>query len=187
MKLKLILASAILTLSSTMVSAQNWAGFYAGGFATSSEHTMSNSLTVFSDGAIGGGVFGGYNYYVSPNIVLGGEVYYDATRYTTFPFFSTDLEGQYGIRGRVGWDMGNTLLYGALGADFGMFDVVGSPPGFASTLSGYSAAIGLEHMIATNLSVRAEYSYTQYNEYLPFFSGYTPSVRAIRLGVAYHF
>lgn len=187
MRLRHIFTTTLLAISSvTGANAQSWAGFYAGAYAASNDFSMEISPTVYGNTSISGGIFGGYNYQVSPNYILGGEVYYDATAGNTFPFLSAELNGQYGIRGRAGYVMGNSLIYGAVGVDFGMFDVTGSPPGASETVTGYSGALGLEHMLSNQLSVRAEYSYTQYEEYFVF-PGFTPTVKSIRLGMAYHF
>ena len=135
---------------SEYLPAITWTGFYVGingGAAFTDEDTSDNDDTVFV-----GGFHAGYNWQKHGAWVFGieGDVN-----------FADDVEYIATIRGRLGYAMGSTLLYGTGGAAF-----LGVDNEFSDddTLEGWVAGAGLEHKIRQNVSVGVEGLYYNYGD-----------------------
>lgn len=182
-------ATAIVAASAVTASAQNWSGFYAGLSGTS--HGSDLSLPVpgpdFSASSVDPGIFLGYNYQPNPSWVIGGELSYDTYDTSFFPGFPVETGGMFQARLRLGYDMGNLMPYAAAGYAAARMNVVGAP---AQTEDGWSLGLGLEYMIGTNMSVRAEYTFSRFDDVLsPTFlpPGHDVTDQALSIGVAMHF
>lgn len=160
-------------------SAQNWAGFYAGGLLSYGSNDIdwteasSPSLGAFSGNFnnTGFGGFAGYNWQ-NGVMVFGVEV--DAQKlngdgsYTGVPgpgSMEAQLNWAAGIRGRVGQDSGTALPYVFLGATWAEAEV--NSVGFSTqtqTHTGVSVGVGVDVMVGTNAFVRAEFSHTRLGE-----------------------
>lgn len=126
----------------------NWSGFYLGG-----EVGSLNSNIRYSGGLVGsispsttaGGIFGGYNYQLPNNFVIGGEVRYDWTRidatYTTLNT-KTDYVGSMALR--VGYAFNTVMPYATFGGAF--TNQIQTFPAIAdtSTRSGWTYGAGIE-------------------------------------------
>ena len=124
----------------------------------------------------------GYNYMVAPNILLGVEA--DISRNNAGAWGLGLNDGSFGqgvldwsgtARGRIGYTANNVLFYGTGG--FAWIDMnftrvqisafnPGAPAGTVETASatrtGWTAGAGVEVGVMPNLTVRAEYRYTDY-------------------------
>lgn len=138
-----------------------------------------------------GGAFGlqaGYNYQTASRIVVGAEadiawLNADDSRKTgmrpTVPFPARsydyrneiDVERTMSLRGKVGYAFDKTLVYvtgGWAWAKADMSAAMYSNGGYRKaggenkTLDGYTVGIGFEHMLSKQLSVRGDYSYTDF-------------------------
>lgn len=144
------------------------------------------------------GVQAGYNHQASNNVVLGVEV--GATglsadeskrRRTVYSVMGAltydsqtkiDVEQMYTLRARAGITQGRTLFYATAGwawarADMD-FEVLSSggyskAGGGTKTLDGYTLGLGVEHRISSQLSLRADYSYTDLGR-ASYYTAYRP-------------
>ncbi len=182
----LIGATSALALMAGTASAQNWSGFYAGGFALTGTNSTDTNPFVYENSDISFGVFAGYNFATSSNIVYGIEAEYDAANYANSAIWPYGVKSAYGLRGRVGYTMGDAMVYGVLGVQSGTYGIMGTT-GADEQLTGYAVGAGLEYFISSALSVRGEYIYTDYGDNSNLFPGFSISSQAIRLGAAYHF
>ena len=190
MKTLTAIATAI-TLSTlgTAASAQDWNGFYVGGSAASTSMNVDFlSLLDYNASDVSSTVFAGYNHQMSSTVVLGIEAEYTFGSMSAFPSFPIDMENTYGVRARVGYTMDSAMIYGALGAEIATFGPWGAPSGISETTAGLSIGLGVEYALNEKMSVRAEYTYTDYGIATPtYFPGYSVTVEKLGLGIAYHF
>jgi opacity protein-like surface antigen len=134
-------------------------GFYVGleyGHV-SGDFTGTNGQTSetfdFDDGSAWGGV-AGYNRQ-SGRMVYGGEI-----RMLHFPDFeafggTTFIEDVTDLRGRVGYVMGDAMIYGALGYSWATFD-----PGLAPNVDvdGLNLGLGAEYNVTDSIFVGADFT-----------------------------
>ena len=114
--------SAAITTTAIAQDAEKWEGFYAGG-RVNMQNLGISGVPVGIDPEINAGVFGGYNYAVAPNFVLGAELGYDSKLDYTVMGTGLDLENNINLRGRGGYAFGNSMLYGSLGYGWTDWDV----------------------------------------------------------------
>jgi outer membrane immunogenic protein len=134
-----------------------WNGPYAGVLVSpgmSGEYEGSTFIPL--DGPFAFGVFGGYN--INPNgpLVFGGEVAYWPTLGDPFGFQDGDeLTNLIDLRARVGFAVGNALVYGAAGWSMGNWydDFFGDD----FSMSGLNYGGGVDMMISDRIFVGAEY------------------------------
>ncbi|QBX99592.1 porin family protein [Rhodophyticola sp. CCM32] len=178
--------SAAVVGTASAQDALQWQGFYGGLEIQSINPDMSSlNLPFGSDENVV--LFGGYNHALGGDWVVGGELSYgsDATA-TAIPGLDLTLEDTITLRGRVGYTIGNVLLYGSLG----YVDTDVSLAGLSGDLSadGPVFGLGFEAMIANNISARIEYSRSSMDLSgggVP--PGFDIDTNAVSLGVAYHF
>lgn len=189
MKHKLFLTAAVLAASTNFATAQSasdWTGFYAGVTASSisGESTAGAPFVIASGSGAGLGIMLGYNYAISSNFVVGGELTYSLSS-THLASVNITFEDQASVRLRGGYVMGKTMLYGAVG--YASQKVVF--PGGAPSYSGNGAiyALGVEHMINPHITIRAEYSHAQYDYGVALPPLWEDSVDKLTIGVAYKF
>lgn len=140
------------------VSAQDWGGFYAGLSTTSSSMDMNivGAPAAYSaDDGAALGIFAGYNYVLSNNMVVGGELSYADVSASDYPANPYTVDSLAQLRGRLGYANGNVMPYLAIGYASTDFQVPGGP---STNEEGWSFGIGAEMMVGTNMSLRAEYS-----------------------------
>lgn len=190
MKLTNLFAAAVVAASATTAAAQDaadWGGFYAGLTASSIswETNLGAPGTSFGGNGAGLGILLGYNHALSPSFIVGGELTYSfaESNLGVAPF---TLKDEASLRLRGGYVMGETLLYGAVGYAQANIEAA---PGVDGKGDGTVVAIGIEHMLKPNLTIRVEYSHTEYSDYpitiLP--PTWEDSTDAITVGVAYKF
>ncbi|MDQ0391744.1 outer membrane protein [Labrys monachus] len=175
--------------------AMTWTGFYAGaniGYNFSGDfdtHIVSTRLN--SGSGFSGGVQAGYNMQFNP-IVLGIE---GSINYGSVTDSFAGARGNYGFNGsltpRLGYAMGNLMPYVKAGLAVGDVELKASGASASQTRAGWTAGVGAEYMVTPQISVRAEYNYTDYSRtnytlgLTPASAGYSGS--DIKLGVNYHF
>lgn len=186
----------------------NWTGGYVGiqaGYAWSDGNIHQNNGPGFvetdPDGFLGG-VYAGYNYQMSRNIVIGAEldiVYANvdgsgqifAAPGLPFPggVGTEELNWSGAARLRLGYAIDRFLPYIAGGVAFGDIDISSNTgvPSFGDTFTGWTVGAGLDYAMTTNLLLRAEYRYTDFGtESLP--AGVVDlKTNEVRLGIAYKF
>ncbi len=166
--------AAVLAVASTMAQAQSradWAGWYAGAFLgwTQGETKWAQgALTTpnFDTSGLVAGAFGGYNWQ-SNKLVYGIDAEFGLGEVdgTFFPFpcggtgCTTELNQFATLRARLGTEVGNALIYGALGAAWGTFKLtLGAIPPVTDDSFGWTGAIGYELPLQNNWRLRTEVS-----------------------------
>jgi outer membrane immunogenic protein len=166
----------------------NWTGLYlginVGGGWSRHPFTFDNPAatndTLEGGGAIAGGYIG-YNYQISPWLLVGVEgagawanikqVGMDCTVDVT-AVCTSNIKSLASVRGRAGIVLERALVYGAAGWGFAnasferVFQPGGFPPtsGVSTTLSGISAAAGVEAAITDTLIGRIQYDYYDFGD-----------------------
>lgn len=205
----------------------SWVGGYVGAHAgyldsdidlsgqnLSNLNTMSSS-DLNASGAVGG-VFAGYNWQPSSNLVYGVEAEINATGADksgagvpppSFGFIGggikSEIDWSAALRGRVGYAVDRTLLYVAGGVAFADVSLDGTnrggnpgPFSYSETLTGWTIGAGVEHAFTDNWVARLDYRYSDYgDDSFSFVSGGgTPHrfeldavTHEVKVGIAYKF
>ncbi|MER9920119.1 MULTISPECIES: outer membrane protein [unclassified Mesorhizobium] len=152
-----------------------------------------------------GGVYAGYNYQMSNNIVIGAEldVVYANVDGSGQVFSAPGIPIPGGIateelnwsaaaRLRLGYAVDRFLPYIAGGVAFGDVDISnnGGGPSFGDTLTGWTIGVGLDYAMTDNLLLRGEYRYTDFGT--ESFGGLVNAdvdlkTNEVRFGIAYKF
>ncbi|MGO6852788.1 porin family protein [Rhizobium leguminosarum] len=141
-------------------SAFDWSGFYLGlqGGYTSTHASYLNGSEQDLDGG-STGIYGGYNFQHGP-FIFGIE---NDFNYNWKDGSDVSLKWDGSARGRVGYALDRTLIYGTggLAAAGGEVDV----PGIGKKddiLIGWTAGGGVERALTDNIMMRAEYRYDDF-------------------------
>ncbi len=177
-----------------------WTGFYVG--ADVGGAWANDTVKVYNPGfipgvrdfvnqntnGIVGGLFAGYNYQLSNNIVVGVEGDIEATslKANTSAYFDTLGPGlvvgteqtsenrrwQGSARARLGYAAGNLLFYGTGGwaitgisRTYNWITLPNRTDSFSGTKSGWTLGAGVEYAFNPNWTARAEYRYTSYGAF----------------------
>ncbi|MBI1219445.1 MAG: outer membrane beta-barrel protein [Rhodobacteraceae bacterium] len=184
-----IAAAALLTAANmagavTPAPMVNWSGYYAGGGfggAFARDHIQDNSVgsgtqdynTHFN---LRGGMLAAYGGY---NVQQGAMVYgaeadlsFGATGGDNAAWpFGTDMKARVpvvaSLRGRIGYALGDNLLYATAGFALGRitthyYDVGPTEDSFSHTRAGLTAGVGIEHAFNAKWSGRLEFRYTRF-------------------------
>lgn len=217
---KLLLALSVSLLASSAFAADaivaeaapvfSWTGGYIGlqaGYAWGNGNIDQIGGPGFvdtdPDGFLGG-VYGGYNYQMSNNIVIGAELDVVYTNVdgsgqiflapgVPFPGATAteELNWSGAARLRLGYAADRFLPYIAGGVAFGDIDISNNAggPSFGDTFTGWTIGVGLDYAMTDNLLLRAEYRYTDFgNESFDDFGAEVDlKTNEVRLGIAYKF
>ncbi len=97
------------------------------------------------------------------------------------------INGLATLRGRLGFAVGDLLLYGTAGLAAANLDVDNE----SQTLTGWVAGVGAEYMVTDTVSLKAEYLYTNFGtvEVDGYNNGdeFDIDGSAVRVGVNFHF
>ncbi len=189
-------AAAALLVSTSAFAAEGFGGVYAGGQIGYDSYGIDlddgvDSVSLNADG-IEGGIYVGYNW-LFDRVVVGVEgqaALSDAdTTISTEDFdFSLKAKETYGISARVGTLIGDNALVYVLGGWVNTrfkADAAGLLSGDDSErLNGWRAGVGVEAKVSENVSVRAEYAYSDYEV-----SGdlVEPKNSAFQFGIGWYF
>lgn len=195
-----------------MPVAERWAGFYAGvhaGYATGDADF--DSAAPAPDGSISfdgfiGGVQAGYNWQFN-NLVFGVEgvlSYSDVEGSETLAVgpgsitSTTSTEWAGLARLRAGYALDSILIYGTGGFAFARAEggaiptgLGGGPEFVTETLTGWTAGAGVEAFVTETVSLRGEWTYTDYGSEDFVYDGGTSVVdadaHAFTVGLNFHF
>lgn len=156
---------------------------FAGGYAG-----IQGGYDIFKDqwGAgkwkgVEGGLFLGYNSQVAERVILGVEANLNVTDAKNSTI-NVKTKNDYGISARAGFLASeNIMLYARGGYQRALVGTTGSSHHF----DGWVLGAGIEAGVAENITVRAEYSYTDYKSSASF--GANPNQQNMNVGIAYHF
>jgi opacity protein-like surface antigen len=161
----------------------DWENFNVTGVNTTTGAPITPVSGSFSNAFAG--FQAGYNYMIAPKILLGVEADVSRDNAGAWALGSNDGAFNSGVlqwsgtaRGRIGYAANNVLLYGTGGfawsnADFTRVQIgvgnPGSPAGTVETASatrvGWTGGGGIEVGVMPNLTVKAEYRYTDYGNF----------------------
>jgi outer membrane immunogenic protein len=146
-----------------------------------------------------GGVYVGYNYQFTNNVVLGIDADFAWTGADDQPTFfdaggvpqgvdEIELGWEGAARLRLGYAVDRFLPYIAGGVAFGQLETANQ---FEETNVGWTLGAGLEYAFTDNLIGRAEYRYTDFGDFETnnngFIFGTDLTTNDVRLGIAYKF
>jgi outer membrane immunogenic protein len=155
----------------------DWTGWYGGynvGIGISQTHARTDTAdgsVDLNDAGFTGGVQGGYNWQFDPHWVVGFEsdIGYLGIKRSFQDFNDLDVFGVktnwYGtLRPRLGYTSGPSLFYATGGAAFvnvknSYFDVGQTPLSNSKIATGWTVGGGIETMLGSNWSAKAEYLY----------------------------
>ncbi len=154
----------------------DWTGFYSGAQLGYGDVNASGGLD--GDGAIGG-LHAGYLWDMG-NYVVGGELDYDAADIDLGT--TGDLDSVARAKLKVGYDAGQTLYYGILGAAYADADVGGT--GLSDT--GYVVGAGVDYQVAPQWVVGGEVLYHDFGDDFDN-SGVSVDATTVQMRVSYKF
>jgi outer membrane immunogenic protein len=168
--------------------AYNWSGVYVGaqagyawGKSTYSEPDYDGYFMHYDPKGGFGGLYAGYNWQLSNNVVLGGEVdvYGGSIKGDSLYFYNGSADDDIfgaaklrwagSVRARAGYAVDRFLPYLAGGVAFGQYrygalDTGGDGFSASKTFTGWTAGAGLEYAFTDNLIGRIEYRYTDFGK-----------------------
>lgn len=183
----------------------DWSGFYAGFYAGygAGDNDWTNSSGVPQTGTVDisgafGGVYAGYNWQVDQFVfgLEGSAAFANLTSSWAnmgVNEATLDLNALASARARVGVAFDPVLLYLTGGLAAAQYNGTIDPPGFEEDgwVLGYTVGAGAELKLDDAWSVRAEYTYSDFEAIEPMFTPTTgqdvQAVHAVQVGIAYHF
>jgi outer membrane immunogenic protein len=149
----------------------DWSGPYAGlsyGRIAGDYEEVFGFATDYSSGSAVGG-FVGYNVQRG-QIVYGAELSYSSVSDVVLEGAGDDdtLDSLLDLRGRVGYSLGNALVYGAVGYSRGEWTVNSTGGG---TLSGTSVGVGVDVAVSQRMFVGLDYTSRRMDGSLDSFGG----------------
>ncbi|MBH0238507.1 outer membrane protein [Methylobrevis albus] len=178
----------------------DWNGAYVGGQVGytfgdgTSRDNLGGKKFIENDGFTGG-VYGGYNAMVTPNVVVGGEVEVSTTedsKYTINGVPTTVQQNVGGtVSGRVGYAFDNYMVYGKAGVTVVDADAKFNGGKDSNTHVGGVIGAGVEAALTENITARAEYNYTDTNAKTYVSGAQSQKLdldgHAVKVGVGYKF
>lgn len=152
----------------------DWSGLYIGGNLGWAFGHFDNKAGATTDlgvnaNGIGGGLYSGYNFQVTPNVVVGAEADFTLTdleksRSSGGVTLTSKSDWNSNIRGRVGYAFDRYMVYGAGGLAIADLEVSGNGDSDAKTALGWSLGAGGEALITNNVTARLDYTYQDFGE-----------------------
>lgn len=155
-------------------TAFSWTGPYLGadigyGWGDTSGRYPPGRAGIDTDG-ISGGLYGGYNYQIAPNVVIGGEAdisWADLNGSRTIGNFryKTRMDWNGSVRARVGAAFDRFMVYGTGGIAFASTKLEKEGVGSQSKQNvGWALGAGVEGAITENIVARGEYIYESFGK-----------------------
>jgi outer membrane immunogenic protein len=191
----LLPAAAIALLSATAAAAAPFNGPYVGAALGMDNYELKGSSDgdvidgLSANGAVAG-VYTGYDYAFGTKGFVGGEISADLSgAETTLKLFDLEIKakakGSFGISGRIGTMVNDTTgVYGRLGWVNTKFETVVDGDTNGKTESGVTYGVGVETVLNTKTSLRAEYNIADYGDIL---DGLNVKNSQFKVGVSYRF
>eukprot|EP00903_Cladosiphon_okamuranus_P002076 g2074.t1 len=149
----------------------DWSGIYLGGtlgwnFGHFDNNSGGTSLSTSANG-VGGGLYTGYNFQVTPNVVVGAEADFSLTdlkesRSNGGLNLEAKSNWNSNIRARVGYSFDRYLVYGAGGLALADLEVSAAGDNDSKTALGWTLGAGGEAALTNNITARLEYVYQDF-------------------------
>ena len=183
------------------MSGFDWTGPYVGaslGWGWGNFTTRSTPTGKFENDANGilGGLYGGYNFMFTPNILTGVEGTFDFTNLDDSSTVGgvnvkTGSDWNSTIRGRLGYAFDNFLIYGTGGLALADLDVKAGGAKDSTVALGWTLGAGVESAVSKNVTVRLDYAYENFGQEKFNLGGTTYKTdldnNVVRAGIAYKF
>lgn len=183
------------------VPAFDWSGAYAGaalGWGLGSFTTRSAVTGKFDNdpGGLVGGVYGGYNFMLSPSVLAGFEAdinFTDLNDRTTAGGVSVRTRSDWNssLRARFGYAFDRFLVYGTGGLAIADVGVSANGVKDSTTALGWTLGAGIESAVTDNIILRLDYAYQDFGRESFNLGGTSYSTdlsnNLIRAGIAYKF
>ncbi len=172
--------SAVTAGAAAAQDATDWQGFY-GGFQFDIASPEVDGAPVQLGTGHGGSLFVGYNHAIDANWVVGGELSYgQVSGIPIVPGIELDMEDVITLRGRAGYALGNSLIYGSLGYQQADLTILGT----TVDADGVVFGLGFETMLTETVSARIEYNRSDLD-----LDGVPAGIEGntVSIGVAMHF
>ncbi|MDD7910219.1 porin family protein [Pseudovibrio exalbescens] len=152
-----------------VISQYDWNGAYIGanlgwGFMGFDGDAGTTGALDDNDNGVNVGLYGGYNFMVTPQILLGveGDIAYNDIDQSAGGF-GIESDWNANIRARAGYAVfNNTLLYGTGGVAFADLTATGNGDSDDTTAVGYTVGAGIEQAFTDRISGRVEYLYQDF-------------------------
>lgn len=149
----------------------DWSGAYAGGnlgwvwggFDTVTPTDKFGSAT----NGVSGGVHGGYNFAITPNVITGVELDFQMTdlyakKTRSGATLKSSSAWNSSARARLGYAMDRFLVYGTGGLAIADVHLSANGTSKSKTAVGWTAGAGVESAVTNNVTARIEYLYQDY-------------------------
>ncbi|KZM49654.1 outer membrane protein [Labrenzia sp. OB1] len=179
----------------------DWTGLYVGGnlgwsFGQFDNRAGGNDGLDTDANGVAGGLYTGYNFQVTPNVVVGAEADFSLTdleenKTSNGLTVQSKSDWNSNIRARLGYSFDRYLVYGAGGLALADLEVSGNGDSDSKTALGWTLGAGGEAAITNNLSAKLEYVYQDFGEQDFNLNGTAVSsdlsTSQVRLGLGYKF
>ncbi|WP_176083975.1 outer membrane protein [Martelella sp. HB161492] len=169
-----VVTPVVITPAPALPASFDWTGFYLGGqgsmtWTEVTPKSGGDKFTKYNPDGFAGGIFAGYDYQFSNNLVLGveGELNYnwaDDTKTISGTPVKLEMDWGGGIRGRLGYAMDRVLFYGTGGWAITNAELKVGDDSQSENFNGYTFGAGVDFAFTQNLFGRVEYRYTDYPE-----------------------
>ncbi len=179
----------------------DWTGIYLGGnlgWAFGSFDNRAGNITGLDadTNGVAGGLYTGYNFQVTPNVVVGAEADFSLTdleksKTSGGLALKSKSDWNSNIRARIGYSFDRYLVYGAGGLALADLEVSGNGDKDSKTALGWTLGVGGEAAVTDRISAKLEYVYQDFGEKDFNLNGTGVSSdfnsSQVRLGIGYRF
>lgn len=146
----------------------DWGGAYGGvqlGYGFGEFDPDPTAIDELDTDGIVGGFHVGYNWDLG-QWVLGTEFQYDASDLSVDDgTTSGNFDGIARLKGRAGYDLGNSMIYGSAGVAYTNFDGISGVTDIDFDDPGYVVGIGYDYRLNENWVLGAEYQHHMFDDF----------------------
>ncbi len=175
----------------------DWGGAYVGANIGWGWGSYDNTNAADTEGnGVQGGLHAGYNYMMTPNVLLGAEADFqfsdlDDTATLGGTTVETSSDWNSTIRGRLGFAFDRFLVYGTGGLAIADLNFKANGATDSKTALGWAAGAGVEGAVTNNVTARLEYIHQDFGSesFTVNGTGYKSDLddNLVRFGMSYKF
>ncbi len=150
----------------------DWTGYYLGAnlgwaFGEFDNKTSGSASLGTETNGVSGGLYTGYNFQLTPNVVVGAEADFsltdlESTRTNGGIALTSKSDWNSNFRARLGYSFDRYLVYGAGGLALADLEVSGNGDKDSKTALGWTLGAGGEAAVTNNVSAKFEYVYQDF-------------------------